>query len=103
MTTGDKPSSFEDLLEMRADRVAGAACSWLLPGMNPLSGEISRPKRLFAAMRHGVLNGGKRLRPFLLISNQPLCSQPEPNAARADRRAHRGDCAGMRALLFACP
>ena len=26
-----------------------------------------RPKRLAAAMRHGVLNGGKRLRPYLLI------------------------------------
>lgn len=32
-----------------------------------LAGEIARPPRLMAAIRHGVLNGGKRLRPFLLI------------------------------------
>lgn len=29
--------------------------------------EIARPARLLQAMRHGVLNGGKRLRPFLVI------------------------------------
>ncbi|WEX88809.1 polyprenyl synthetase family protein [Sinorhizobium garamanticum] len=28
--------------------------------------EIARPPNLLAAMRHGVLNGGKRLRPFLV-------------------------------------
>ncbi|MFC6488157.1 polyprenyl synthetase family protein [Nitratireductor sp. GCM10026969] len=32
-------------------------------------GEIARPQRLLAAMRHGALNGGKRLRPFLLIES----------------------------------
>jgi farnesyl diphosphate synthase len=38
-----------------------------LLGDHPLSGEVARPERLIAAMRHGVLNGGKRLRPFLVI------------------------------------
>ncbi len=33
----------------------------------PLAGEIARPPRLVAAMRHGALAGGKRLRPFLTI------------------------------------
>jgi farnesyl diphosphate synthase len=33
----------------------------------PLAGETARPRRLLAAMRHGVLNGGKRMRPFLVI------------------------------------
>jgi farnesyl diphosphate synthase len=33
----------------------------------PLAGEIARPARLLGAMRHGVLAGGKRLRPFLVI------------------------------------
>ncbi|WP_370676503.1 polyprenyl synthetase family protein [Pleomorphomonas sp. PLEO] len=33
---------------------------------NPRPGEIVRPARLLAAMRHAVLAGGKRLRPFLL-------------------------------------
>lgn len=30
-------------------------------------GEKQRPARLVAGMRHGVLNGGKRLRPFLMM------------------------------------
>ncbi|MCO4317535.1 polyprenyl synthetase family protein [Phyllobacterium sp. 21LDTY02-6] len=36
------------------------------------SGEIYRPARLMAAMRHGVLNGGKRLRPFLVMESAAL-------------------------------
>lgn len=36
------------------------------------TGEISRPERLLSAMRHGVLNGGKRLRPFLVIQTAAL-------------------------------
>lgn len=39
-----------------------------------LSGEIARPERLMAAMRHGVLNGGKRLRPFLVMESAALFS-----------------------------
>ncbi|SCM78170.1 Farnesyl diphosphate synthase [uncultured Pleomorphomonas sp.] len=35
-------------------------------GTAPRPGEIARPARLLAAMRHAVLAGGKRLRPFLL-------------------------------------
>jgi farnesyl diphosphate synthase len=34
--------------------------------------EIARPGRLLAAMRHGALGGGKRLRPFLLIETARL-------------------------------
>ena len=33
----------------------------------PLAGEIARPPRLLAAMRHAALGGGKRLRPFIVI------------------------------------
>jgi farnesyl diphosphate synthase len=36
------------------------------------TGEITRPERLLAAMRHGVLNGGKRLRPFLVVETTAL-------------------------------
>lgn len=36
------------------------------------TGEIARPPRLIAAMRHGVLNGGKRLRPFLVVETARL-------------------------------
>jgi farnesyl diphosphate synthase len=35
-------------------------------------GEITRPTRLLNAMRHGVLNGGKRLRPFVLVQSAKL-------------------------------
>jgi farnesyl diphosphate synthase len=34
--------------------------------------EIARPARLLAAMRHGALGGGKRLRPFLLTETARL-------------------------------
>ncbi len=34
--------------------------------------EITRPQNLLEAMRHGVLNGGKRLRPFLVIETAAL-------------------------------
>ena len=36
------------------------------------TGEVARPERLLAAMRHGVLNGGKRLRPFLVVESAAL-------------------------------
>ncbi|MBC8716619.1 polyprenyl synthetase family protein [Ochrobactrum sp. Marseille-Q0166] len=39
------------------------------------AGEVARPERLLAAMRHGVLNGGKRLRPFLVIESAALFGQ----------------------------
>ncbi|MEI9408637.1 polyprenyl synthetase family protein [Mesorhizobium sp. Ld1326N3] len=48
----------------------------------PLSGEIARPDRLMAAMRHGVLNGGKRLRPFLLMESAALFSADGEAALR---------------------
>ncbi|GGE21008.1 (2E,6E)-farnesyl diphosphate synthase [Aureimonas endophytica] len=38
------------------------------------------PERLVAAMRHGVLNGGKRLRPFLVVETARLCGAPEAAA-----------------------
>ncbi|MGB3901398.1 MAG: polyprenyl synthetase family protein, partial [Mesorhizobium sp.] len=47
-----------------------------------LSGEIGRPARLVAAMHHGVLNGGKRLRPFLVMESAALFSADGEAAAR---------------------
>jgi len=38
----------------------------------PLPGEIDRPPRLLAAMRHSALGGGKRLRPFLVVESAAL-------------------------------
>ena len=43
-----------------------------LLGPAPLEGEIARPQRLIDAMRHGSLNGGKRLRPFLVLESAAL-------------------------------
>lgn len=38
----------------------------------PSADEIARPDNLMEAMRHGVLNGGKRLRPFLVVESTAL-------------------------------
>lgn len=38
-----------------------------LLGEAPIAGEITRPPRLVVAMRYAALDGGKRLRPFLLV------------------------------------
>lgn len=43
------------------------------------TGEIARPSNLMAAMRHGVLNGGKRIRPFLVVESAALFdAKPSP-------------------------
>jgi farnesyl diphosphate synthase len=62
--------SFEEALESRALAVDGALAR-LLDG-RLLDGEIARPARLMEAMRHGVLAGGKRLRPFLVMQSAAL-------------------------------
>jgi len=61
---------FETVLAARAAEVE-AFLDRLL-SERPLQGEIARPGRLLAAMRHGVLNGGKRLRPFLVLESAAL-------------------------------
>ncbi|QCI64399.1 polyprenyl synthetase family protein [Phreatobacter stygius] len=47
------------------------------------AGETARPPRLLGAMRHGVLAGGKRLRPFLVAETAHLFGVPQPRAVRA--------------------
>jgi farnesyl diphosphate synthase len=47
-------------------RATDAALDAALGGA-PLAGEVVRPPRLLAAMRHAALGGGKRLRPFLVV------------------------------------
>ncbi|WP_336278563.1 polyprenyl synthetase family protein [Bartonella sp. CB175] len=44
------------------------------------NGEIARPEILIKAMRHGTLNGGKRLRPFLIIQSAALFDVPVQHA-----------------------
>ena len=78
--TKDDQTAFESALFARA-----AAIETLLRQLldaRPLSGEIARPDRLVAAMRHGVLNGGKRLRPFLVMESAALFSADGEAALR---------------------
>jgi len=49
----------------------------------PRAGEIARPQRLLAAMRHAMLAGGKRLRPFLLVETAGLFGAPRERALLA--------------------
>jgi farnesyl diphosphate synthase len=44
----------------------------------PKPGELARPARLLAAMRHAALGGGKRLRPFLVIEGVRLFGVERP-------------------------
>jgi farnesyl diphosphate synthase len=46
-------------------------------------GERMRPPRLLAAMRHAVLGGGKRLRPFLVVETARMLGGEETSALRA--------------------
>ncbi len=61
---------FETQLAQIAGRVNAALDAMLSD--QPSTGERHRPPSLLAAMRHGVLNGGKRVRPFLVIQSAAL-------------------------------
>lgn len=63
-----------DLTEARLVQALGEA---------PLPGERRRPERLLEAMRHGSLDGGKRLRPFLVIEAAALFGVPPQDAVTA--------------------
>lgn len=54
-----------------------------LLGEATLNGEISRPPRLVAAMRHAALDGGKRLRPFLLVETAAVFGAARAGALMA--------------------
>nr|WP_235911843.1 farnesyl diphosphate synthase [Mesorhizobium xinjiangense] len=62
--------AFEAARMMHADAVEAVLRDLLDSRVR--DGEVDRPERLMAAIRHGVLNGGKRLRPFLLIESAAL-------------------------------
>ncbi|MCV0394599.1 MAG: polyprenyl synthetase family protein [Rhizobiaceae bacterium] len=48
----------------------------------PLDGEVERPAHLMDAIRHGVFNGGKRLRPFLVMEAAALFAPVDEAVAR---------------------
>ncbi|MEY9168019.1 farnesyl diphosphate synthase [Sinorhizobium fredii] len=66
----DEPSFFAERLKAAALAVEGLLSSLLGPASQ--ADEIARPATLLDAMRHGVLNGGKRLRPFLVAESTAL-------------------------------
>ena len=57
---------------LKADASAVEALLARLLASDRRDGEIARPERLFAAIRHGVLNGGKRMRPALVLESTRL-------------------------------
>ena len=79
-------NGFAARLSQTADR--DAALLGQLLGSEALPGEIARPERLIAAMRHGVLNGGKRLRPFLLVETALMLGGTRHTAMRAPPRSN---------------
>src|SRR5919112_221100 len=65
-----------------AARVVEASLEALLSD-KAAPGEIARPPRLIAAMRHAALGGGKRLRPFLTIETARLFAAEGQGPLRA--------------------
>jgi len=65
MPHSDDAGTFDRRLAEAAARVGGALTEILSDA--PIHAELHRPPRLIAAMRHAVLSGGKRFRPFLLM------------------------------------
>nr|WP_298099803.1 farnesyl diphosphate synthase [uncultured Shinella sp.] len=65
-----RQQEFQARLKGNAEAVEALLADLLSSEKQP--DEIARPERLMAAMRHGVLNGGKRLRPFLVIESAAL-------------------------------
>ncbi|MBB4009037.1 polyprenyl synthetase family protein [Allorhizobium taibaishanense] len=71
---------FDDHLRDTATRVQALLTDLLQPAAQ--IGEVARPERLLAAMRHAVLNGGKRLRPFLVVESAWLFGGDKDAALR---------------------
>jgi farnesyl diphosphate synthase len=68
-----------------SDRLGAAAAETdrlldRLLGSTPREHEILRPKRLLDAVRYASLNGGKRIRPFLVVEASALFDAPRERA-----------------------
>jgi farnesyl diphosphate synthase len=79
MTTMDH-DRFDRYLQERA--AATQALLSRLLSADAQGDEIARPAELLGAMRHGTLNGGKRLRPFLVTETAALFGGNQQAAAR---------------------
>ncbi|MCO5091415.1 polyprenyl synthetase family protein [Bosea sp. (in: a-proteobacteria)] len=76
-----RPGDLDARLAQNAEAIE--ALLETLLSAEPAAGELTRPARLVAAMRHGALGGGKRLRPFLTVETAGLFSVPAAQARRA--------------------
>ena len=72
---------FADHLAATAEQIEVILAKLL--AQTPLPGEINRPRRLLEAMRHGTLDGGKRLRPFLVCETSRMLGGDAAGACRA--------------------
>ncbi len=70
----DTETTQRDVFFMRLAQCADQVTRFLdrALGTLPLDNEVERPKQLIDAMRHGALNGGKRIRPFLVMETAAL-------------------------------
>lgn len=78
-------------------RIEAALSRWVSLEASANS-EHGAPAALIAAMRYAVLDGGKRLRPLLVLAAAEAASSPHPNAlsageGAADEAALRAACA----------
>ncbi|BAF90450.1 polyprenyl synthetase [Azorhizobium caulinodans ORS 571] len=91
-------TSPSDLLAARFQAVAAATEQRLIEALAdaPLEGERTRPSHLMAAMRHGSLDGGKRLRPLLVVESAALFGVP---LARAITAAAALECVHCYSLI----
>ena len=73
--------SAHDEFSHRLDTLAAATEAALMRELSatPRAGEIARPERLMAAMRHAA-TGGKRIRPFLVVESAALFGIDEKTA-----------------------
>ena len=71
--------SFTERLKDVANAVEATLATLLSDDLRP--GELARPPRLVAAMRHAVLGGGKRLRPFLTVETARMLGRGEDDGS----------------------
>jgi farnesyl diphosphate synthase len=78
-------SEFERNFQQRFTQAAQDTQALLdrLLSASPVEAERARPERLLAAMRYASLDGGKRLRPFLVVESGALFSVSRHNSLMA--------------------
>lgn len=84
------PPTLAGRLAHTAEAIEALLDSLLGPALLP--GEIARPPILLAAMRHGALGGGKRLRPFLVVETAALFAADRRQALRAGAALELAHC-----------